>query len=84
MQTVLPLGSRTGSGGGGSSSNGSTNIPSTTSSTTVQNTVTDSKLWFANSTTASPHSLSPKHFSYDTGTNPTSTADTDPIEQPLR
>ncbi|KAG4081182.1 hypothetical protein HA402_014630 [Bradysia odoriphaga] len=83
LQTVLPLGSRTGSGGG-SSSNGSTNIPSTTSSTTVQNTVTDSKLWFANSTTASPHSLSPKHFSYDTGTNPTSTADTDPIEQPLR
>ncbi|XP_037044311.1 nuclear hormone receptor FTZ-F1 isoform X2 [Bradysia coprophila] len=64
LQTVLPLGSRTGSGGG-SSSNGSTNIPSTTSSTTVQNTVTDSKLC------------------YDTGTNPTSTADTDPIEQPL-
>lgn len=48
---------------------------STTTNTTIQNTITDSKLWMANSTTASPHSLSPKTFSFDSGTNPSSTAD---------
>lgn len=46
----------------------------TTSASAIQNTLTDSKLWIANSTTASPHSLSPKTFSFDTST-PSSTAD---------
>lgn len=54
--------------------NGAT-YSSTTTNTTIQNTITDSKLWMANSTTASPHSLSPKTFSFDNGTNPSSTAD---------
>lgn len=54
-----------------------TNSSSTTTTVTVlQNTPQDTKLWLANSTTASPHSLSPKTFNYDSGTNPTSTADT--------
>lgn len=46
----------------------------TTSASAIQHTLTDSKLWIANSTTASPHSLSPKTFSFDTST-PSSTAD---------
>lgn len=55
--------------------NGATYSSTTTNNTTIQNTITDSKLWMANSTTASPHSLSPKTFSFDSGTNPSSTAD---------
>jgi nuclear receptor subfamily 5 group A member 3 len=55
--------------------NNGTAYSSTTTNTTIQNTITDSKLWMANSTTASPHSLSPKAFSFDSGTNPSSTAD---------
>ncbi|ETN65094.1 nuclear receptor subfamily 5 group A member 3 [Anopheles darlingi] len=65
-----------GTGGAGSGSNGSGagTCGSNSSSTSIQNPLSDSKLWMsANSTTASPHSLSPKAFSFDS--NPTSTAD---------
>jgi nuclear receptor subfamily 5 group A protein 3 len=55
--------------------NGATYSSTSTSNTNIQNTITDSKLWMANSTTASPHSLSPKTFSFDSTTNPSSTAD---------
>jgi nuclear receptor subfamily 5 group A protein 3 len=55
--------------------NNGASYSSTTTNTTLPNTITDSKLWMANSTTASPHSLSPKNFSFDSGTNPSSTAD---------
>ncbi|XP_021697814.1 nuclear hormone receptor FTZ-F1 isoform X2 [Aedes aegypti] len=66
-----------GSGGGGSNnSSGAGTGGSNSTSTAIQNQLSESKLWMsANSTTASPHSLSPKAFSFDSGTNPTSTAD---------
>nr|XP_029734984.1 nuclear hormone receptor FTZ-F1-like isoform X2 [Aedes albopictus]XP_029734985.1 nuclear hormone receptor FTZ-F1-like isoform X2 [Aedes albopictus] len=67
-----------GSGGGGGSNNssGAGTGGSNSTSTAIQNQLSESKLWMsANSTTASPHSLSPKAFSFDSGTNPTSTAD---------
>lgn len=57
---------------------------SSTTNTTIQNTITDSKLWMANSTTASPHSLSPKTFNFDSGTNPSSTADSGNTSETLR
>lgn len=56
------------------SSGFSNSSSTTTSASAIQHTLTDSKLWIANSTTASPHSLSPKTFSFDTST-PSSTAD---------
>ncbi|XP_062542893.1 nuclear hormone receptor FTZ-F1 isoform X1 [Armigeres subalbatus] len=63
-------------GGGGSNSSGAGTGGSNSTSTAIQNQLSESKLWMsANSTTASPHSLSPKAFSFDSGTNPTSTAD---------
>lgn len=68
------------SGTNASNAGGST---SSANATGLSNPATDSKLWFANSTTASPHSLSPKAFSFDTSTNPTSTADISAVE-PLR
>lgn len=65
--------------------NGTTYTSSTTTNnTTLQNTITDSKLWMANSTTASPHSLSPKTFTFDSGTNPSSTADSGNSSETLR
>ncbi|XP_055631203.1 nuclear hormone receptor FTZ-F1-like isoform X2 [Toxorhynchites rutilus septentrionalis] len=67
-------GSSGGGGGGGGNNNGSGGSNSTLQ--TLQNQLSESKLWMsANSTTASPHSLSPKTFSFDSGTIPTSTAD---------
>lgn len=64
---------------------GPTNSSATTTTVSgMQNTVTDSKLWIANSTTASPHSLSPKTFSFDSGNNPTSTADSGSGGETLR
>lgn len=64
-----------GSGGAGSGGAG-TNGGSNSTSAAIQSQLSESKLWMsANSTTASPHSLSPKTFSFDSGTNPTSTAD---------
>lgn len=63
-----------GAGSGGAGTNGGSNSNST--SAAIQSQLSESKLWMsANSTTASPHSLSPKTFSFDSGTNPTSTAD---------
>lgn len=65
-----------GGGGGGSNSSGAGTGGSNSTSAAIQNQLSESKLWMsANSTTASPHSLSPKAFSFDSGTNPTSTAD---------
>ncbi|XP_039436206.1 nuclear hormone receptor FTZ-F1 isoform X3 [Culex pipiens pallens] len=66
-----------GAGNGGAGSGGAgTNGGSNSTSTAIQSQLSESKLWMsANSTTASPHSLSPKTFSFDSGTNPTSTAD---------
>lgn len=61
-----------------------TNSSTTTTVTSLPNVSTDSKLWLANSTTASPHSLSPKTFNFDTGTNPTSTADSGNVVETLR
>lgn len=55
----------------------------TTTASAIQHTLTDSKLWIANSTTASPHSLSPKTFSFDTST-PSSTADSGSGVETLR
>lgn len=86
-QTTISLSSGVGGngssgGGGGGGGGGSTNSSgagtggSNSTSATLQNHMSESKLWMsANSTTASPHSLSPKTFSFDSGTNPTSTAD---------
>ncbi|XP_055310343.1 nuclear hormone receptor FTZ-F1 isoform X2 [Sitodiplosis mosellana] len=65
---------------GGSASNVGGSTTSSANATGLSNPTTDSKLWFANSTTASPHSLSPKAFSFDTSTNPTSTADISAVE----
>ncbi|EDS30503.1 nuclear hormone receptor ftz-f1 [Culex quinquefasciatus] len=66
-----------GAGNGGAGSGGAgTNGGSNSTSAAIQSQLSESKLWMsANSTTASPHSLSPKTFSFDSGTNPTSTAD---------
>ncbi|XP_055601500.1 nuclear hormone receptor FTZ-F1-like [Uranotaenia lowii] len=78
-------GSSGGGGGGGSNSSGAGTGSSNSSSTAIQNQLSESKLWMsANSTTASPHSLSPKTFSFDSGTNPTSTADSDNPANTLR
>ncbi|XP_058828953.1 nuclear hormone receptor FTZ-F1 isoform X2 [Topomyia yanbarensis] len=81
-QTTISLssgvGGNGGSGGGGGSNNssGAGTGGSHSTSSAIQNQLSGSKLWMsANSTTASPHSLSPKAFSFDSGTNPTSTAD---------
>lgn len=63
-----------GNGGAGSGGAGTNGANSNTAA--IQSQLSESKLWMsANSTTASPHSLSPKTFSFDSGTNPTSTAD---------
>jgi nuclear receptor subfamily 5 group A protein 3 len=72
------------SGGNGNGQTYSSSSSTTTSNTTIQNTITDSKLWMANSTTASPHSLSPKTFNFDSATNPSSTADTGHTSETLR
>lgn len=65
---------------GANASNVGGSTASSANATGLSNPTTDSKLWFANSTTASPHSLSPKPFSFDTSTNPTSTADISAVE----
>ncbi|XP_063702799.1 nuclear hormone receptor FTZ-F1 isoform X2 [Culicoides brevitarsis] len=59
--------------GSGQSNNSSS---TTNTATTIPTQLSDSKIWMANSTTASPHSLSPKTFNFDSSTNPSSTADT--------
>lgn len=57
------------------------NNSSSTTTATIPTNLPESKIWMANSTTASPHSLSPKPFSFDSSTNPSSTADTgNPVE----
>lgn len=61
-----------------------TNSFSTTTVATLPNASAESKLWIANSTTASPHSLSPKTFNFDSGTNPSSTADSGNVVETLR
>lgn len=48
----------------------------------MPNQGSDSKMWYANSTTASPHSQSPKTFNFDS--NPTSTADSGSVVETLR
>lgn len=57
---------------------------STTTVAALPNTGAETKLWLANSTTASPHSLSPKSFNFDSGTNPSSTADSANVVETLR
>lgn len=48
----------------------------------MPNQGSDSKMWYPNSTTASPHSQSPKTFNFDS--NPTSTADSGSVVETLR
>lgn len=63
--------------------NGTSTYTTTTTNANIQNTMADSKIWMANSTTASPHSLSPKAFSFD-GINPSSTAESRNTSETLR
>lgn len=64
--------------------NNTPNNSSSTTSATIPTQLSESKIWMANSTTASPHSLSPKAFSFDSSTNPSSTADTNNAAETLR
>uniref|UniRef100_A0A336K5V5 Nuclear hormone receptor FTZ-F1 n=1 Tax=Culicoides sonorensis TaxID=179676 RepID=A0A336K5V5_CULSO len=76
--TTLSLCGTTGPAGGNGTNVQPNNSSSTNNSTatTIPSQLSDSKIWMANSTTASPHSLSPKTFNFDSSTNPSSTADT--------